>query len=486
MNFIILLPLVLTLLLGGILSVKKFSSDQAIANFGIFSSLAISISAFVSFYFGYGQSIVVLPAGYNLTVEFHIDGLTVAFGSLVSVLWPIATYYAKTYMTHEGSFQRFFTFYIFTFGVVLGLGSSENMFTLYLFYELLTFITLPLVAHSQDSKAMYAGKVYIAYMIFGASLSFAGMMIFLSNVNSFHFSFGGITTGQLSFDLLVAYVLMFVGFGIKAGLFPFYKWLIAAGVAPTTVTALLHAVAVVKSGAFATMRLTYYLYDYTALQNTMAQWVVMSLVCSSVVFGSFYAVKAQHLKRRLAYSTISQMSYILLGVATMSILGLKAALLHMVYHAFSKIVLFYGAGNLLFSNHVEYIHDVKGWGKYLNGTFLPMTFCGLALIGVPPFGGFFSKYGLVESLFAVPTWGMIGIFALVLSAFFTAIYIFQLLQVVYLPEKEADSPKDGGKLHTVPKEMESVMKLLTVSMIVLSCLSGVIMDILDILVKVGG
>lgn len=483
MNYIILLPLVVSLVLGLTIGKKKFSSDTAIANFAIFSSLVISVCAILSYIFAYGQRILVLPTGYNLTIQFHIDGLTVAFGTLVSVLWPVATYYAKTYMTHEGEFQRFFTFYILTFGVVLGLASSENMFTLYLFYELLTFITLPLVAHSQDARAMYAGKVYVAFMIFGASLSFAGMMIFLSNEGSFDFMYGGITSGVLDYDMLIAYVLMFVGFGIKAGLFPFYKWLLVAGVAPTTVTALLHAVAVVKSGAFATMRLTYYLYNPDTIRGTLAQIIVLIMVIISVLYGSYMAVKAQHLKRRLAYSTVSQLSYILLGVAVMSDLGLKAALLHMLYHALCKIVLFYSAGNLLFSNHKEYLQDIKGYGRSLGGTFLPMTICGFGLIGVPPFGGFFSKYGLAQALFEVPYWGVLGIFALVFSAFYTTIYIFQIIQVAYLPEKGTPPPEG---LHEVPKQMESVLMVLTVAMVVLSFAGGYVLDILDILIKVGG
>lgn len=483
MSYIILLPLVLSLVLGLTIGNKKFESDSSIANFAIFSSVAISVSAIASYYLGYGTDVMVLPTGYNLTIEFHVDGLTVAFGTLVSLLWPVATYYAKTYMTHEGGFQRFFTFYILTFGVVLGLASSENMFTLYLFYELLTFITLPLVAHGQDSRAMYAGKVYVAYMIFGASLSFAGMMIFLSHEGSFHFSYGGITSGVLGTDMLIAFVLMFVGFGIKAGLFPFHRWLLVAGVAPTTVTALLHAVAVVKSGAFATIRLTHYLYNPDTLRGTVAHVVVLIIVMVSVLYGSYMAVRAQHLKRRLAYSTVSQLSYILLGVATMSDLGLKAALLHMIYHAFCKIVLFYSAGNLLFSNHKEFIQDIKGYGRYMSGTFLPMTICGFGLIGVPPFGAFFSKYGLAQGLFEVPVWGVFGIFALVFSAFFTTIYMFQIIQVAYLPEKDSPPPEN---VKEAPKEMEIVLILLTIAMVVLSFLGGYVLDMLNFLIKVGG
>lgn len=478
----ILLPMVLSLCFGLAISKISFKNDSSIANFAQVSSIFIAISAFASYFTSYGDYIMVLPAGYDLTIAFHIDGMTVAFGSLVSILWPIAIFYAKTYMTHEGGFKRFFTFYVLTYGVVLGLASSENMFTLYLFYEMLTFITMPLVAHNQDSKALYAGKVYVAHMIFGASLSFAGMMIYLSNVGDFHFVLGGSNPLPLNFQLSVAYVLMFVGFGTKAGIFPLHRWLLGAGVAPTTVTALLHAVAVVKSGAFATMRLTYCLYVPETLQNSIPQRVVMSIVIISVMYGSFSAVKAQHLKRRLAYSTISQLAYILLAISTMSMLGLRVAFLHMVYHAFSKIVLFYGAGNMLFSNHAEYIKDMKGWGKSINGTFLPMAICGLGLIGVPPFGAFFSKYGLVKSLFQVEYFGIFGIIALVISAFFTAVYIFQLLITVYFPEKGYVNP------HTpkpVPKSMERVLQVLTLAMIGLSLMGGSLESLLTELLKVG-
>lgn len=480
---IILLPMLLSLFFGICIGTIPFKKDEVIANFALVASIFISCSAFAAYGTAFGEQIVVMPAGYDLTIAFHIDGMTVAFGGLVSLLWPIAIYYAKTYMTHEGGFQRFFTFYILTFGVVLGLASSENMFTLYLFYELLTFITMPLVAHNQDSKALYAGKVYVSHMIFGASLSFAGMMIFLSNMGEFHFVLGGMTPDPLSSQMLVAYVLMFVGFGTKAGLVPLHGWLLGAGVAPTTVTALLHAVAVVKSGAFATMRLTYCLYTPEMLQNTFAQWFVMSIVIVSVMYGSFSAVKAQHLKRRLAYSTVSQLSYILLAVSTMSMLGLRAAFLHMFFHAFCKIVLFYGAGNLLFSNHAEYLQDMKGWGRKLNGTFLPMTICGLGLIGVPPFGPFFSKYGIIKSLASVEIFGVFGIIAVAISAFFTAIYIFQLLVTVYLPEKGYVNPHQPK---SVPVSMERVLQVLTVAMIVLSLVSGEIENLLLDLLKVGG
>lgn len=483
MNFLILLPVLLSLIFGLSISFKKFKNDAQIANFAIFSTCIISLSVFLSLFLCYNTQITLVTISDTLNLSFKIDGLSVIFSLMVSVLWPIATFYAKTYMTHEGKFKRFFTYYTLTFGVVLGLAISKNMFTLYVFYELLTFITLPLVTHNGKPRDMYAGRLYILYMIFGASLSFIGMMIFIQNVGNLEFSLGGITQGVLNSQLLIAYILMFIGFAIKSGLFPFYKWLITAGVAPTTVTALLHAVAVVKSGAFATMRLTYYFYDYSSLSGTFAQTFIMSLVTLSVVFGSFMAIRSSHLKRRLAFSTVSQLSYILLGVSTMSIFGLKAAILHMIFHAFMKIVLFYGAGNIIFTNHAEYLQDIRGYGKIMKPTFITFTICGLALVGVPPLAGFFSKFALAQScIYTGGINGFLGVCALITSAFFTSIYIFQILLNAFLPNKDFII---NPHVKPAPKPMQISVYILAGITVCLSLGSMYVYNFIDFLIQGG-
>lgn len=483
MGNLMLVPLALSLVFGLVLGLGKFSSDKQLAQCSVLASGLISLSALPCLYFSYGQHITLLYLGENLRIRFTVDGLSVIFGGMVCVLWPIATYYAKTYMSHEGKFRRFFTFYLLTFGVVLGLAFSDNLFTLYLFYELLTIVTLPLVSHSDKAKDRYAGKIYVAYMIFGASLTFAGMMLFISNVESFQFVFGGSTPNQLDSQLLWGYLLMFFGFGVKAGLFPFHNWLLSAGVAPTPVTALLHAVAVVKSGAFAIMRITYYLYRPEALAGTVVQEICVATALLTIFFGSYMAMRSQHLKRRLAYSTISQLSYIVLGTVTMSVMGLQAALLHLVFHGFTKIVLFYGVGNLLFANNVEMISQVRGYGKAMPGTFLPFFLCGLALIGVPPFGGFFSKYGLAHSLLVseAPV-AHLAVVILVLSAFFTGIYLFQIIYPVYLPGKDHVT---DPTIQKAPKSMEVTMGLLTGVMILLSLFGAYLQKGIEFVLKVG-
>ncbi len=480
MNFILLLPLVVTLVAVLVLTQMGKSTDQQIGGVAQLASVAISLSVLVTLWLGYDSRLVLLTISDTLSIALQVDGLTVFFALLVSILWPIATFYARTYMTHEGKFQRFFAYYTLTFGVVLGLAMSDNLLTLYLFYEMLTFVTLPLVTHNGKPRDVYAGKTYISYMMLGAGLSFAGMVVFLSQVGNLDFVAGGLTSQPLSFNLMVAYLLMFCGFSVKAGMFPFHGWLINAGVAPTTVTALLHAVAVVKSGAFATMRLTYYLYDPATLQGTGAQTIIMVLVSISVVFGSSMACRSKHLKRRLAFSTVSQLSYILLGVVTMSVWGLQAALLHMAMHACIKIVLFYDAGNILYTNHGEFVDNVAGYGKIMKSTCFTFVLCGIALLGVPPFGAFFSKFSLAMASLSVGGWlGIVGVVALISSAFFTAIYVFQIILKMYFP---GDTPP-STTAKDAPATMGTTVVVLTGMMIVLSLGAGYLYDGIALLLK---
>ncbi|WP_409969556.1 proton-conducting transporter membrane subunit [Bengtsoniella intestinalis] len=472
MNCLLGIPMLLSLVFAISMVFIDFQSDKRIGHYALLCTSLISVAVFAVLALSYGSHCQILSLSTPLTIAFEVDGLSVIFASMVSVLWPIATYYAGTYMTHEGKFRRFFTYYTLTFGVVLGLAFSANLFTAYLFYEALSLVTLPLVIHNDDPQGIFAGRRYIRYMFFGAATAFMGMMLFLSQVGSFDFQLGGIMTQPLTPMLSIAYVLMFVGFGVKTGLFPFHRWLITAGVAPTTVTALLHAVAVVKSGAFVVMRLSYYLYDYTALHGTTAQAIVLVWVSVSILFGSFMAARSSHLKRRLAYSTVSQLSYILLGITTMSLFGLQAALLHMLFHAAMKIVLFYGAGNALYTNHAVYVDDIRGYGHVMKPTFVCFTICGLALMGLPPLAGFFSKYALAQSAIMVGgQLGLLGVVALLISAFFTAIYILQILLQAYLPAT-------GFTLDThakpAPKSMQITVIVLTCIMVALSVCSGTV------------
>ncbi len=468
MNIMILFPTLLAVVLGISILVSKDENTNSIMKKGVVYTVLISaLTVFVMYSF-YNQSVTIFKFNDIIDVSFKIDGLAVVFISLISFLWPFASVYASKYMTHEGGEKKFFSFYIMTFGVVIAFSFASNLLTMYLFYEVLSFITLPLVIHNGEHRDLFAGKIYILYSVLGASISFMGMMIFMIYTGTWQFNSGVLLGMPEDNMLLIAYILMFVGFSVKAGIFPFNKWLIAAGVAPTTVTALLHAVAVVKSGVFAAMRVTYYLYTPEYLKGTFAQYTVMIMAIITIVFGSSMAMKNKHLKRRFAYSTVSQLSYILLAISAMSIYGLIAALMHTVFHALIKIVIFYTAGNVMFVNHKEYVSDIEGYGKKMKLTFLAFTISSIALIGIPPFGGFSSKFAIATAVIEVGGWlGFIAVLALMISALLTAMYLLQIAVLAFIPHNDFDYSR-LDKVKEAPKEMSVTLIVLTAVMVVSS------------------
>lgn len=370
----------------------------------------------------------------TLDISLAIDGLSGVFAGLVAVLWPLASLYAFEYIKHEGGDDRFFAFYTVSYGVTLGIAMSANLITMYLFYELLTLATVPLVAHTGDRRSVRAAKKYLGYSIGGAACAFLGMMIlYVYADQSLTFVYGGFVQERTPL-ILAGYLLTFFGFGVKAAVFPFHGWLPSAGVAPTPVTALLHAVAVVKAGVFAVMRVTFYCFGPEVLRGTWAQEVVMAFAVFTVVFGSAMALREQHLKRRLAYSTVSNLSYILFGVTLMTPAGLAGALSHMVFHGVMKITLFFCAGAVMYKTHREFVPELAGLGRYMPVTFTAFTVASAALVGVPLLPGFLSKWNLATAALAeggvIPT---LGVAALLISAVLTAGYLFTVVVSAFFP-----------------------------------------------------
>ena len=485
MNYLILLPTVAAFILGAGVLKYDLEDIKKLNRYAVTATVMVALTAAVTLVSMSGESVTLFRFNDMLKIDFRIDGLSTVFGAMVSFLWPLAVVYATEYMKHEGKQKKFFTFYIMTFGVTLAIAFSANMLTLYLCYEMLTFITLPLVMHTTDERSAYAGGKYLVYSVGGASLAFVGMMIVLLNGGSLEFTYGGIGTLECNTTILFAYLLMFAGFGVKAAIFPLHGWLPGASVAPTTVTALLHAVAVVKAGVFAIMRATYYLFGTQLLAGTWAQDIVMSIAIVTICFGSWMALRSKHFKRRLAYSTVSQLSYILLGVTIMTPAGFAGALSHMVFHALMKIVLFYTAGSVLYMNHKEYIRDIEGYGQKMPKTFFCFTVCSLALIGVPPLAGFFSKFSIATAAAELGSRiGFAGICALMFSALFTAMYLLQIVVLAYLPHKDFDYGK-LIKVKEAPKAMTMPVVVITAVMVVLSLLSSPLFSFFELVAKGG-
>lgn len=385
----------------------------------------------------------------NLAIAFRVDGMGMVFAGLVSFLWPLATLFAFEYMTKEKHEKVFFMFYTITYGVTLGIALADNILTMYFFYELLTLVTVPLVMHTLTREAILASRKYLYYSLGGAAFAFIGMIFVIVYGTTTEFVLGGVLdlekVGERANILLLIYVIAFMGFGVKAAIFPFNSWLPQAGVAPTPVTALLHAVAVVKAGAFAILRLTYYSFGADFLRGTWAQYLLMGIVMFTIVYGCSRAVKETHLKRRLAYSTISNLSYILFGVVIMTPLGMVGALTHMAFHAFMKICSFFCAGAIMHQTEKHYIHELDGLGKKMPWVFGIFTVSSLALMGVPGLAGFISKWNLARA--AVESGNKMayfGIGCLLISALLTAIYMLSIVVRAFFPPQDFDEKTIEG------------------------------------------
>lgn len=375
-------------------------------------------------------------AGFSL----RLDGLGMVFAVLIAVLWPLTTLYAFEYMSHEHRETTFFGWFVLTYGVVSGIALSSDLLTLYLFYEIMTLTTLPLVMHEMDGRARYAGRKYLTYSVAGAACAFIALTYAMSQGGGESFTLGGtfgIWPNKPDNMLLVAWFLGFLGFGVKAAVFPFHGWLPSASVAPTPVTALLHAVAVVKAGVFAVIRLTWYVFEPETLAGTWAQYAAFTMVCITIIYGSSMALATQHLKRRFAYSTISQLSYILLGVLLLTPEGLTGALTHMGGHAVMKINLFFCAGAVLCQTEREYLFDMRGLGLGMPKTFLALLISGLALCGLPPSAGFMGKWQLGTASASV-SMGHAGIAMLMISAVLTVLYVFSIFSIFIMPGQKFD------------------------------------------------
>lgn len=448
-NFLILFPVLLPIV-AGILMLMFPAKDDRVRNTVNFIFVLINTAfAFFAMTALNGESISIVRIYMNYGFDFKTDRAACIFGTIVASLWPFASLYSYGYMKDKERRNTFFAFFTMTYGVVMGIAFSANLLTMYVFYEMLTLVTFPLVLHPMTEKAVKAARTYLAYSLGGAAFGLIGL-IFMMYLGNTAFVLGGSIPAESadSVFLLPAFVLAFCGFSVKAAMAPFSGWLIKAAVAPTPVTALLHAVAVVNAGAFACIRLTYYVYGTEILSGTWAQFIVMALTIVTILYGSSFAVKEGHFKRRLAYSTISNLSYILFAATLMSPLGLTAAFAHMLMHSLTKICSFFCCGIVMEQTGKEYVEELSGMGKVMKKTFVCFTVSSLSLIGIPLFCGFFSKWriGLAAVDEGSPL-AITGLVALLLSALLTAIYMLSIVIRVYFPSAEDKVCEHNYKEH---------------------------------------
>lgn len=378
----------------------------------------------------------------DIPIYFHVDRVGSLFVTMVSIVWILAGIYAFVYMEHEGEETRFFGVYLLVYGVLVGLDFAGNLVTLYLFYELMTLTSVPLVLHNGSREAIMAALKYLFYSMCGAYLGLFGIFFLYRYCDTLTFTAGGTLNLSVAagneWILLIAVFCMLIGFGAKAGMLPLHGWLPTAHpAAPSPASAVLSGV-IVKSGVLAVIRVVYYVVGADFIRGTWVQTAWMVLTLLTVFMGSLLAYREPVFKKRLAYSTVSQVSYILFGLSVLTPVAMTGALLHTIFHAFIKCALFFSAGIFLFQCGKTRVEDFRGIGKQMPKTLWCYTFAALALIGIPPTGGFVSKWFLAKGSLEgnIGVFGWIGPIVLLVSALLTAGYLLPVTMQGFFPGKE--------------------------------------------------
>ncbi len=364
----------------------------------------------------------------NLAIAFRVDSLGMIFGLVASSLWIITSLYSIGYMRglKEHAQTRFFAFFAVSLSATVGVAFSANLFTLFLFYEMLSLATYPLVTHHQDAEARTGGRTYLTYLL-TTSIGFvlpALIYIFIKTGGGLDFVAGGFLEGHVGgTEALVLLLLLTFGFA-KAGIMPFHSWLPAAMVAPTPVSALLHAVAVVKVGVFCILRVYSGVFGIEFLSSLDLGVIITWIAAFTVIVSSLIALTQDNLKRRLAFSTIGQLSYIILGMALLTPKGVTGSMMHIAMHAFGKITLFFCAGAIFVATGKKYISEMVGIGKRMPITMAAFFIGSLSVVGIPLAGGFWSKFYLLWGSVQEGQYAMLVV--LLISSLLNAAYFFPI------------------------------------------------------------
>lgn len=412
-------------------------------------SLCVSMLYALAVLVGGEAEVHLLRFGGSLEVYFHVDPLGRLFAVVITVVWLMAGIFSCEYMKHEGALQyekeekRYFGFYVLVYGVMMALCFSGNLVTYYMFYELMTLTTLPLIMHNKSREAIMAGLKYLFYSLCGAYMVLFGIYFLNRYADTLDFTAGGSGLGAVeghSTLILVVIFLMILGFGVKAGMFPMHAWLPAAHpVAPAPASAVLSGL-VVKMGVLGIIRVIFYVVGPDVVRGTWVQtaWLVLTLI--TVFMGSMLAYREKIMKKRLAYSTVSQISYILFGLALLNPEAMTGSLLHVVFHACIKSCLFLSAGAIIYKTGKIRVDELTGIGKEMPVTIWCYTFASLALVGIPPASGFISKWYLADGSLEsdIPVFSWLGPVILLISALLTAGYLLPITMKGFLPGTDYD------------------------------------------------
>jgi multicomponent Na+:H+ antiporter subunit D len=376
----------------------------------------------------------ILP---GMEVKFCIDGLGIIFGLVASFLWILATFYNIGYMrslSEHAQTRYYICFTVAIFGAV-GVAMSANVLTLYLFYEIISIFTYPLVAHHQDAEAYHGGRKYLVYLV-GTSKLFLLPAMILTYVlcGTLDFNLTDIAKGIFPATanpvmVQITYALYVMGLA-KAAMMPFHNWLPSAMVAPTPVSALLHAVAVVKAGVFSVSRILLSVFGVETMSSLGLGIVTAYFAAFTIIVASIIALTKDDLKARLAYSTVSQLSYVVLGVSLLTPMSITGGILHIAFHAFSKITLFFGAGAIYVATRQKKISALGGMGRRMPWTFGAFSVASLSMIGIPPICGFVSKWYMLNGAASMGYYIFVG--TLLASTILNAAYFMPIIYKAFI------------------------------------------------------
>lgn len=405
----------------------------------LFVSVASLLPAVLA---GERPSVRLLEPFPGIALEFRVEPFGLLFGLVASALWIVSSVYSIGYMrgndeTHQ---TRFYVCFALALASTIGVAFAGNLLTLFFFYEALTFVTYPLVTHHGDAEARRGGRTYLGVLLLtSTALLFPAVVWTWLAAGTLDFVPGGILAGKLSGTAATALLVLFM-FGIgKAALMPFHRWLPAAMVAPTPVSALLHAVAVVKAGVFAIVKVAVFTFGLGA-SGASFDWLIY-VAGFTILAASIVALRSDNLKRRLAYSTVSQLSYIVLAVAVLAPLSIFGAALHLAAHAFGKITLFFAAGAIYTATHKTEVSQLDGIGHRMPWTMAAFGIASLSMIGLPPTAGMLSKWYMVSGAFELRQWFALAV--IIVSTLLNAAYFLPIVYRAFFRNPVHAEPEHG-------------------------------------------
>lgn len=404
-----------------------------------------------------------LPLLPNLDLVLHADKMSLLFVSLSAVLWCVTSLYAVGYLQKGPNRSRFFGFFSLCVFATLGIALAGNLITFLIFYELLTLATYPLVVHKGNKESLHAGKVYLTYTMVGGAILLIGVVWLKSIAGALDFTSSGVlaTIPDLpAIELIIIFALLMIGLGVKAALVPLHGWLPVAMAAPAPVSALLHAVAVVKAGAFGIVRVLYDVYGIEFANSLGVTFYLAIAAAITIIYGSLRALFQDDLKKRLAYSTVSQVSYIALGAAIAGPLASIGGIVHLVHQGLMKITLFFCAGNITEATGLHKVSQLNGLGKRMPITMAALTLASLGMIGIPPLAGFVSKWYLGVGAMETQAFWILAILAG--SSILNAMYFLPIIYRVWF--LQADSQPETSFCRSELNWMMLLPPVLTVSL----------------------